>query len=142
MTGDPVMPTAALAGMIPVIELFAIMMAYSVSAPHRIGVLKIPQENRMGPIPPLPFRTVPLAGSDDVGFGIGVIRSPSVAWAEKVIQDAIQEPVTRVIDPGGIGADIGGSYDGPRRGRGRIDLRLGKPRHRPYHADAQENCQD
>ncbi|MGB7911614.1 MAG: hypothetical protein WCF59_05250 [Desulfobaccales bacterium] len=108
MTRDPVMPTAALARMIPVIELLAIMTAYSVSAPMRVGVLKILPENRMGSIPPIPFRPIPLAGSDYEGFGIGVIRAPSITWAKKVIQDAIQEPITVVIDPGGIEANIRG----------------------------------
>ncbi len=138
MSSVPVMPTAALAMVIPVIEILAIMTAYLVVAPMRVAVLEILPVNRMSVIPPFPFRTIPVAGSDDIGFGIGVIRGPSISRAKKVMQDAIQEPITVVIDPRGIGAS-------PRRrygSRGRIELRLGKPRHRPDRAGAQGNCQD
>src|SRR5208337_1197410 len=140
VTRAPVMPTAALARMIPVIELLVIMTAYLVFTPMRVAVLEISPVSRMGVIPPFPSWTIPVAGSDDIGFRIGVIRAPSIFWAKEVIQDAIQEPITVVIDPRGIGANPRRRYDMHRRGR--IDLRLGKPRHRPHRAGAQGNCQD
>ena len=83
MTTFPVMPTAALPMVIPVIEILAIMTAYLVVVPMRVAVLEILPINRMGVIPPFPSRTIPVAGSDDIGFGIGVIRGLSISWAKK-----------------------------------------------------------
>jgi hypothetical protein len=95
-----------------------------VSAPIGVSVMKIVPVPGMGPIPGIPFRSIPDVGSDDIGGGIRVIGGPAILGAVKVLQDAVQEPVTPVINPGRIGPDPWGGID--IGGWGWITINLGR----------------
>ncbi len=119
------MPTAAMPMMVVLIETLVVMVADLVIAPIGVTAMKILVVTWMGAIPVMPFRPIPVTGSDDVGLGIRIIRGPAISGAEKVLQDPILEPVTVVVDPWGVG-----TYP---RGRGRprrrrwIILGIGRP---------------
>jgi hypothetical protein len=53
----------------------------------------------MSVIPGPPSGAVPISWSDDIEGGISVIGRPSVQGTKKVVQDAVQEPITIVVDP-------------------------------------------
>ena len=120
------MPTGALAAMVLIIKPLVITAGIGVVAPIGVAAIKIVPVLRMTFIPGIPLRSIPDVGSDDIGGRISVIGRPAILGAEKVLQDAVQEPVTFVIDPRRIGPDPWGGID--IRGRGRIDITLGRRR--------------
>ena len=85
----PSLPARALAVMVPVIKGLIIMVADPVVAPIGVVVVKMFPIDRMGLIPGVPSRSVPMSGPDNIGRRIGIIRGPAILWAKKVIQDAI-----------------------------------------------------
>jgi hypothetical protein len=123
--------------MVPVIKILVIMLARLVSTPIRILSLKILPVLRMSLVPGIPSRLIPVSGSYNIDWRIGVIWGKSNLGAEKEIQDAIQEPITFVKDPWGIGPNPWSQYRARCR---RIDLCLGKGRHCPDRATSQQNC--
>ena len=105
------MPTFPLAMMVAVIKFLIITLAGFVSGP--IGILS-PETlpvMRVALIPGLPLRRIPVVRPDNIGGRIGVIRSPAILIAEKIIQYAIQKPITLVKDPGRLGPNPGGSVN-------------------------------
>jgi hypothetical protein len=109
--------------MVLFIKILVIALTFSVSAPIGIRLLKLLIVLRISLIPRKPHRSIPVTGSQDISGRISVIRSPSVSGAEKVIQDAIQKPITVVIDPRRIRPDP--RLRGRIRGRGWIRIALG-----------------
>ncbi len=93
------LPPTALAAMVLLIEFPAITLALPVLMPIRIPPPKTLPVLRPHLIPRKPSRTIPGSGSDNIAGSISVIWGPTVFRAEKVVQDAIQKPITVVIDP-------------------------------------------
>ncbi|MGA2402078.1 MAG: hypothetical protein ABSG91_10260 [Syntrophobacteraceae bacterium] len=93
------LPPTALAMMVLLKKFLIIMLTLPVFAPIRILPLKTLPVLRLSVIPRHPSRSIPGFGSDDIGGSISVIWGPTVFRAEKIVQDAIQKPVTVVIDP-------------------------------------------
>ena len=96
------MPTFALAVMVPVIKIFVIAVTILVTAPIGILAMKIIPVIRMFLIPGVPPRSVPVIRPGNISRSVSVIRGPPIFRAEKVIQDAMREPITVVKDPRGI----------------------------------------
>jgi hypothetical protein len=71
--------------MVHFIELLVIMLTFPVAAPIGIGPLKTLPVNRMSSVPRQPHRRIPALRSDHIGGRIGVIWSPAILRAEKVI---------------------------------------------------------
>ncbi len=138
-TMESFMPTFAHALMVPFIKSLVIVVTNPVPAPIGIGSMIILQVNRMGLIPSIPFRRIPVSRPDNINRSISVIWGPAIFRAEKVVQDPIREPIAVVKNPRGIRPN-------PRcRGRTRgwrcIDLCLGKCRHCADRPSSQQNCQ-
>jgi hypothetical protein len=85
--------------MVLLIKFLAITLALSVFTPIRILPLKTLPVLRPHLIPRKPSRTIPGFGSDNIAGRISVIWRPTVSRAEKVVQGAIQKPITVEIDP-------------------------------------------
>ena len=85
------------------IKPFIVTLALSVFTPIRILLLKTHPVSRLPPVPRKPSRSIPRIGSDDIAGRISVVWGPTVFRAKKIVQGAIQEPVTVVIDPRRIG---------------------------------------
>lgn len=138
---DAFMPPGALTVMVLLVKPPVITMTLPVFGPMGIGPMEILPINRMSLVPRMPPRPIPVWRSDDIGGRVSVIRSPSISRAEKVAQDAVQEPIAVVIDPGCIRPH-------PRcrvniRGRRwiRIDLSLRRRRCGRDRASSQHYCQ-
>ena len=138
---EAAMPTFALAMMVAIIEILFITLAGSMSGPIRVLSLEILPVMRVVLIPRMPLRRVPVCRPDNTGGRIGVIRGPAILSAVKIMQDAIQEPITLVKDPGRIRPH-------PRRGvnilgRGRVARAIGlsRGRHGAQRPPGQKNCQ-
>jgi hypothetical protein len=93
------MPPAALAMMVSLKKFMTITLTLSVSMPIRILPPKTLPVLRASLIPRHPSRSIPDSGSYNISGRISVIWAPTVMRAEKIVQDAIQKPVTVVIDP-------------------------------------------
>ncbi len=93
------LPPSALATMVLFIKFLTIMLGMPVFTPIRILPLKTLPVLRPPLIPRRPSRTIPVFGSDNITGRISVIWSPTVVRAVKIVQDAIQKPITVVIDP-------------------------------------------
>ena len=111
------------------IKILVITLTLSVSSPIGIRTPKILPVMRVALIPRVPPRLIPVRGSDNIGGRIGVIRGPAVLRAEKVIQEAIQKPVSVVIDPGRIRPDPRLSVRIPGRRWIMIGLGIRRDRH-------------
>ena len=141
VTMEAFMPTPALAVMVLFIKTPAIALTFPVAGPIGIGPVKITPVPGMGLVPGVPPRGIPVMRPGNIGGGISVIWGPAVTRAEKVIEDAIQKPVSVVVDPRGIGPDPGGGVN--ILGRGWIVITLSMPgrRHGDDRAAAQQDCQ-
>jgi len=93
------LPATALATMVLFIKFLTIMLGMPVFTPIRILPLKTLPVLRPPLIPRRPSRTIPVFGSDNITGRISVIWSPTLVRAVKIVQDAIQKPITVVIDP-------------------------------------------
>jgi hypothetical protein len=80
-------------------KLLTIMLALLVFTPIGILPLKTRPVLRPPPIPLQPSWSIPGFGSDNKAGSISIIWSPTIFRAVKVVQDAIQKPITVVIDP-------------------------------------------
>ena len=120
------MPTSSLTIMVINIKSLVIMVTNFMAAPIGILAVKIIPVYRMLPVPDVPPRGIPGRRPDHIDAGISVIRGPSIFGAEKVMQDAIQEPITVIKDPRRIRPHRRGQ--GRTQGRGGIDLSLRKSR--------------
>jgi hypothetical protein len=80
-------------------EFLTITLTLSVFTPIRILPLKTLQVLRLSLIPRLPSRSIPGFLSDNIAGRISVIGGPTVIRAVKIVQDAIQKPITVVVDP-------------------------------------------
>jgi hypothetical protein len=85
--------------MVLVKELLIITLTLSVFTPIRILPLKTLQVLRLFLIPHLPSRSIPGPLSDNIVGRISVIWGPTVIRAVKIVQNAIEKPITVVIDP-------------------------------------------
>jgi len=93
------LPATALAMMVLLKKFLTIMLPLPVFTPMRILPMKTLPVLRSNIIPKKPSRTIPGFGSDNIVGRISVIRAPTVIGAVKIVQDAIQKPITVVIDP-------------------------------------------
>jgi hypothetical protein len=80
-------------------KFLTITLTLAVSAPIRILPLKTLPVLRLSLIPCQPSRSIPGFGPDNIGGSISVIWGPTVIRTVKIVQDAIQKPITVVIDP-------------------------------------------
>jgi len=96
------LPPTALAMMVLLKKFLTIMLTLPVFTPIRILPMKTLQVSRLSLIPRQPSRSIPGFGSDNIAGSISVIWGPTVIRAVKIVQDAIQKPITVVIDPWGI----------------------------------------
>jgi hypothetical protein len=80
-------------------KFLTITLTLSVFTPIRILPMKTLPVLRLSLIPCQPSRSIPGSGSDNIAGRIRVIWGPTVIRAEKIVQDAIQKPITVVIDP-------------------------------------------
>ncbi len=93
------LPPAALAMMVLLKKFLTIMLTLPVSTPIRIVPLKTLPVSRLSLIPRQPSRSIPGLGSDNIVGRISVIWGPTVIRAVKIVQDAIQKPITVVVNP-------------------------------------------
>ncbi len=93
------LPLASLAMMVLPKKLLTITLTLPVFTPIRILPLKTLPVLRLSLIPRHPSRSIPGSGSDNIGGIISVIWGPTVIRAVKIVQDAIQKPITVEIDP-------------------------------------------
>ena len=93
------LPLASLGMMVLLKKLLIITLTLPVFTPIRILPLKTLPVLRPPLIPRRPSRTIPVFGSDNITGRISVIWSPTLVRAVKIVQDAIQKPITVVIDP-------------------------------------------
>ncbi len=125
-------PTSPLAAIVAIVKILVIVAAHLVIAPLRILALEIIPVLRMGLIPGIPPRRIPVPGSDDIDLRIGVVRGESNFRAEKVVENPIYKPVALVKGPGRIIPHIGG-HDIALSGR--------RSGHRADRAPSQQNYQ-
>jgi hypothetical protein len=92
-------PTVTMATMVLIIKILVITPSILVGAPIGILLSKTLPVMRILLIPRIPPRSIPVIRSYDIDRSIGVIRSPSIVIAEKVIKDSIQKPIAVVIGP-------------------------------------------
>ena len=93
------LPPAALAMMVFLKKFFVISLTLPVFTPIRILPMETLPVLRLSLIPRQPSRSIPCSGSDNIVGRISVIWGPTVIRAVKIVQDAIQKPITVVIDP-------------------------------------------
>ena len=93
------LPAAALAMMVFLKKFFVITLTLPVFTPIRILPMKTHPVLRLSLIPRQPSRRIPCSGSYNIVGSISIIWSPTVIRAVKIVQDAIQKPITVVIDP-------------------------------------------
>ena len=124
------LPPAALTVIVLLIKRPAVAVPLPVFPPVGIALQKCTVETGICMIPGQPHRSVPASGPDDIGRPISVIGRPSVFGPEKVVQDAVKEPVPVVIDPGCVRPDPWLRVD--IRGRWWVVVALGIGRRRDY----------
>jgi hypothetical protein len=123
---ESLLPPTPLAMLVLLKEFPTITLILPMFAPIRILPLKTLPISRLPLVPRHPSRSIPGLGSDNIAGRISVIRSPTVIGAVKIVQNAIQKPITVVVDPRRIRPDPGRLIGIRRRGRIIIALSIGR----------------
>ncbi len=88
-TRESLLPSFAVATMVPIIKILVIPLTITVAAPIGIPLSKSLPVLRTLLIPRIPLRRIPIIGSYNIDRRISVIRGPSISIAIKIIQHAI-----------------------------------------------------